>query len=54
LDEIRYDFALLLRRLGKEQKSVVTLIPYKITAANNVIAELSLQRGRHAARGSQR
>jgi hypothetical protein len=53
LDEIRYDFALLLRRLGKEQKSVVTLIPYisdrnftnRITAANNVIAELSLQRG---------
>ena len=53
LDEIRYDFALLLRRLGKEHKSVVTLIPYisdrnftdRITAANNVIAELSLQRG---------
>jgi len=53
LDEIRYDFTLLLRRLGKEQKSVVTLIPYisdrnftdRITAANNVIAELSLQRG---------
>jgi lysophospholipase L1-like esterase len=53
LDEIRYDFALLLRRLGKEQKSIVTLIPYisdqnftdRITAANNVIAELSLRRG---------
>jgi lysophospholipase L1-like esterase len=52
LDQIRYDFALLLRRLGKEQKSVVTLIPYisdrnftdRITAANNVIAELSSQR----------
>jgi hypothetical protein len=28
LDAIRYDFALLLRHLGKEQKSVVTLIPY--------------------------
>jgi lysophospholipase L1-like esterase len=53
LDAIRYDFALLLRHLGKEQKSVVTLIPYisdlnfadRITAANEVIAELSLQRG---------
>jgi lysophospholipase L1-like esterase len=53
LDEIRYDFALFLRRLGKQQKSVVTLIPYisdqnftdRITAANNAIAELSLQRG---------
>src|SRR5262249_29928143 len=53
LDEIRYDFALLLRRLGKEQKSVVTLIPYisdrnftdRITAANEAITELSLKRG---------
>jgi len=53
LDEIRYDFAFLLRRLSKEQKSVVTLIPYvsngnfadRITAANKMIAELSLQRG---------
>ena len=53
LDAIRYDFALLLRHLRKEQKSVVTLLPYisngnfadRITAANEVIAELSLQRG---------
>jgi hypothetical protein len=53
LDAIRYDFAFLLRHLGKEQKSIVTLIPYisdrnfadRITAANEVIAELSLQRG---------
>ena len=53
LHAIRYDFALLLRHLGKEQKAVVTLIPYisdrnfadRITAANEVIAELSLQRG---------
>jgi lysophospholipase L1-like esterase len=53
LDAIRHDFALLLRHLRKEQKSVVTLIPYisnanladRITAANEVIAELSLQRG---------
>jgi lysophospholipase L1-like esterase len=53
LDAMRYDFALLLRHLGREQKSVVTLIPYisdrnfadRITAANEVIAELSLQRG---------
>ena len=53
LDVIRYDFALLLRRLGKEQKSVVTLIPYisdrnftdRITAANEAITELSLKRG---------
>jgi hypothetical protein len=28
LDAIRYDFAFLLRHLGKEHKSVVTLIPY--------------------------
>jgi lysophospholipase L1-like esterase len=53
LDAIRHDFALLLRHLRKEQKSVVTLVPYisnaklaeRITAANEVIAELSLQRG---------
>ena len=53
LDEIRHDFGLLLRRLGKEQRSVVTLIPYtsdrnfsdRITAANEVISELSSQRG---------
>ena len=52
LDAIRHDFALLLRHLRKEQKSVVTLMPYvanvnfadRITAANEVIAELSLQR----------
>jgi lysophospholipase L1-like esterase len=52
-DAIRYDFALLLRHLRKEQKSVVTLVPYishanladQITAANEVITELSLQRG---------
>jgi lysophospholipase L1-like esterase len=41
-----------LRRLGKEQKSVVTLIPYisdrntdRITARNEAITELSLKRG---------
>jgi lysophospholipase L1-like esterase len=53
LDAIRHDFALLLRRVRKEQKSVVTLMPYisnanfadRITAANEVIAELSWQRG---------
>jgi lysophospholipase L1-like esterase len=53
LDAIRHDFALLLRHLRKEQKSVVTLMPYisdanfadRITAANEVIAELSWQRG---------
>jgi lysophospholipase L1-like esterase len=53
LDAIRHDFALLLRHLRREQKSVVTLIPYisnanladRITAANEVIVELSLQRG---------
>jgi lysophospholipase L1-like esterase len=53
LDAIRHDFALLLRQLRKEQKSVVTLMPYisdanfadRITAANEVIAEMSLQRG---------
>jgi lysophospholipase L1-like esterase len=53
LDAIRHDFALLLRHLRNEQKSVVTLMPYiskanfadRITAANEVIAELSLQRG---------
>jgi lysophospholipase L1-like esterase len=53
LDAIRHDFALLLRNLRKEQKSVVTLMPYisdanfadRITAANEVIAELSLPRG---------
>jgi lysophospholipase L1-like esterase len=53
LDAIRHDFALLLRHLRKEQKSVVTLMPYisdpnfadRITAANEVIAEMSLQRG---------
>ena len=53
LDEIRYDFALLLRRLGKQQKSIVTLIPYisdrnftdRITAANEAIAELSFKHG---------
>jgi GDSL-like Lipase/Acylhydrolase family len=53
LDEIRYDFALLLRRVGKQQKSIVTLIPYisdrnfmdRITAANAAIAELSLKHG---------
>jgi lysophospholipase L1-like esterase len=53
LDAIRHDFALLLRQLRKEQKSVVTMMPYilnahfadRITAANEVIAELSLQRG---------
>lgn len=53
LDAIRQDFALLLRHLQKEQKSVVTLMPYisdanfadRITAANEVIAEMSLQRG---------
>ena len=53
LDAIRYDFALLLRRLGKQQKSIVTLIPYisdrnftdRITAANAAIAELSLKHG---------
>ena len=53
LDEIRFDFALLLRRLGKQQKSIVTLIPYisdrnftdRITAANEAIAELSLKHG---------
>jgi lysophospholipase L1-like esterase len=53
LDAIRSDFALLLRRLGKPQKSIVTLIPYisdrnftdRITAANAAIAELSLKHG---------
>ena len=53
LDAIRSDFALLLRRLGKQQKSIVTLIPYisdrnftdRITAANAAIAELSLKHG---------
>jgi lysophospholipase L1-like esterase len=53
LDAIRHDFGLLLRRLGKEQRSVVTLIPYtsdrnfsdRITAANEVISELSSQQG---------
>jgi lysophospholipase L1-like esterase len=53
LEAIRHDFALLLGHLRKEQKSVVTLMPYtsnanfadRITAANEVIAELSLQRG---------
>jgi lysophospholipase L1-like esterase len=53
LDAIRHDFALLLRHLRKEHKSIVTLMPYisdanfadRITAANEVIAELSLQRG---------
>ena len=53
LDAIRHDFALLLRHPRKEQKSVVTLMPYisdanfagRITAANEVIAEMSLQRG---------
>ena len=53
LDAIRYDFALLLRRLGKEQKSIVTLIPYisdpnftdRIAAANEAITELSLKHG---------
>ena len=52
LDAIRYDFALLLRRLGKKN-SIVTLIPYisdrnfmdRITAANAAIAELSLKQG---------
>src|ERR1700730_16594379 len=52
LDAIRYDFALLLRRLGKKN-SIVTLIPYisdrnftdRITAANAAIAELSLEHG---------
>jgi hypothetical protein len=52
LDAIRYDFALLLRRLGKKN-SIVTLIPYisdrnftdRITAANAAIAELSLKHG---------
>ena len=53
LDAMRSDFALLLRRLGKQQKSIVTLIPYisdrnftdRITAANAAIAELSLKHG---------
>jgi lysophospholipase L1-like esterase len=53
LDAIRYDFALLLRHLRKEQKTLLTLMPYishpnfadRITAANEVIAEMSLQRG---------
>jgi lysophospholipase L1-like esterase len=53
LDAIRHDFGLLLRRLGKQQKSVVTLIPYisdqnftdRIMAANKAIAELSVRRG---------
>jgi lysophospholipase L1-like esterase len=52
LDAIRFDFALLLRRLGK-QKSIVTLIPYisdrnftnRITAANEAIAELAFKHG---------
>jgi hypothetical protein len=53
LGAIRFDFALLLRRLGKQQKSIVTLIPYisdrnftdRITAANEAIAELSFKHG---------
>jgi hypothetical protein len=53
LDAIRFDFALLLRRLGKQQKSIVTLIPYisdrnftdRITAANEAIAELAFKHG---------
>jgi lysophospholipase L1-like esterase len=53
VNAIRYDFGLLLRRLGKEQKSIITLIPYisdrnfteRITAANEAIAELSSKRG---------
>jgi lysophospholipase L1-like esterase len=53
LGAIRFDFALLLRRLGKQQKTIVTLIPYisdrnftdRITAANEAIAELSFKHG---------
>ena len=53
LDEIRHHFALLLRRVGKAQKAVVTLIPYisdrnftdRITAANEAISELSMAPG---------
>jgi hypothetical protein len=53
LGAIRFDFALLLCRLGKQQKSSVTLIPFisdrnftdRITAANAAIAELSLKHG---------